>query len=881
MRGATLPVLQEPYPLGRELRVRCRAVCSSGTRAAFLIKHRRRSSSTSSTRLSGQMDFFSQTYVALRGPTGAPQTPADTIARLSDRLSPATLLADRRAAVLALKGLARDCKQDIGDRALSGLLEVLYNDAEVDADIGKAVLETLNQLCETEDATPGSRELGFRHTDALVVSDKTTHSLFALLGDTNFYTRFATLQFLTTLLHNRRQAIQKYFLTAPAGPGSIIAVLEDKREIIRIEAITMVQGLISQSPDIQKVLAFEGAFEKLFNTVTQEGGVDGGAVAQGALTCVDGLLRFNSSNQSYFRETSLPPVLCALLQFPVSLDVQQAAPQEFALQFWDDQKTANTRLIIGIIGMLVASKGYGVQENPPFTRCLVEIALASNAPTPLKTQALRLLPANINFPLSEISLTPYVPVPETNGEEWDRLELASALDALVELAIHGEYNGLDAGKRTMESLELRTAAATVFENFVRKDDIRQAIVQAMLPAPNAEPDQHPRPTPLLHALASPPNTTSTLDPAEVTSTHLATLMFSHLLRCSPRAKASACEVMPGPLQPTTQSSSFFVPADGGPPEPAAVEPEDDDEPQTLLQILTENLSLALLSRSRANNSDREKREWDRYVVGYLSLLSQWLWEDPKSVRGFLDAGGLGVLVEPINQTSEVDSIVPGLCAFLLGVCYEYNREPGEITRATIHPIINRLSVDTLVGQMAGFREDDRFKSVAPDSIVLPYPAVPGHPSGGKHGPTEEAEIWFDWAFVDFWKSNYYTVQRGFSTEPDQLSSTSGQSAESVMLIASLRDVIRQQSNEIETLQKQLKEAAVGASKLTELQNQVTSLQSQLKTSEEKRKDVEKEQEDLLVLLDEVTNKRKKDKARLREAGQEVSEDEEDDDEEDE
>jgi hypothetical protein len=56
-----------------------------------------------------------------------------------------------------------------------------------------------------------------------------------------------------------------------------------------------------------------------------------------------------------------------------------------------------------------------------------------------------------------------VPVPETNGEEWDRLELASALDALVELAIHGEYNGLDASKRTKESLELRSAAIAVFE----------------------------------------------------------------------------------------------------------------------------------------------------------------------------------------------------------------------------------------------------------------------------------------------------------------------------------------------------------------------------------------------------------------------------------
>ncbi|KAF8190815.1 p115 like vesicle tethering protein [Pholiota molesta] len=802
------------------------------------------------------MEFFSQTYVALRGPTGAPQTPTDTIGRLSDRLSPATLLADRRAAVLALKGLARDCKQEVGERALSGLLESLYNDAEVDADMGKAILETLDILCQTEDATPGSHELGFKHTDILVASDKTTHTLFALLGDTNFYTRFATLQLLTTLLHNRRQAIQSYFLTAPAGPGSIIAVLEDKREIIRNEAITMVQALISQSADIQKVLAFEGAFEKLFNTVTQEGGVDGGLVAQGALTCVDGLLRFNSSNQSYFKETSLPPVLCSLLQFPVTLDVQTTAPQEFALQFWDDQKQRNTSLIIGIMGMLIGAKGHGVSENVPFTRCLIEMALASNAPTPVKTQALRLLPTNINFPFSEISLTPYVPVPETNGEEWDRLELASALDALVELAIHGEYNGLDAGKRTKESLELRSAAAAVFENFVRKDEIRQAIIQAMLPLEDSDEPQASRSTPLLHALSAPPNTASVLDPADVISTHIATLMFAHLLRGSPRAKAAARLIVPGPTPAAPGGqSNFFVPADGAPPEPVAEEPEDEDERQTLLQILTENLSLALLSRSRSNNSDREAREWDRYVIGYLCLLSQWLWEDPKSVKDFLDAGGLGVLVEPINQTSEVDSLVPGLCAFLLGLCYEYNREPGEITRATIHPIIGRLSVDTLIGQMARFREDERFKAVGPDSIVLPIPSSALPPSV-KAAASEEAEIWFDWAFVDFWKSNYYTVQRGFSTDPDQLSSSNGQSAETAMLVASLREVIRHKP----------KRSTLCRSASKSQLHLTTNFEMEVATSENTRKDVEKEQEDLLVLLDEVTSKRRKDKARMKEVG---------------
>jgi hypothetical protein len=121
-------------------------------------------------------------------------------------------------------------------------------------------------------------------------------------------------------------------------------------------------------------------------------------------------------------------------------------------------------------------------------------------------------------------------------------------------------------------------------------------------------------------------------------------MFAHLLRGSPRAKAAARSIVPGPTPAAPGGqSNFFVPADGAPPEPVAVEPEDEDERQTLLQTLTENLSLALLSRSRSNNSDREAREWDRYVIGYLCLLSQWLWEDPKSVKDFLDAGGLGVV----------------------------------------------------------------------------------------------------------------------------------------------------------------------------------------------------------------------------------------------
>ncbi|KAK7691928.1 hypothetical protein QCA50_005333 [Cerrena zonata] len=864
--------------------------------------------------------IFSQLNVALRGPTGTPQSPAETITRLSDRLSQATQISDRRSTVLTLKGLSRDWKAEVGQQALPGLVDVLINDADLDEDIGKAVLETLYVLCNVNEEVEGGRgqghphippnvnkELGFKHTDVLLADERVTHKMFALLAHESYLLRLGVLELLMILLPNRRQVIQSYFLKAPVGATAIIAVLEEKRERIRDEALIMLQTLVHQSPDIQKVLAFEGAFERLFGIVRAERGLDGGLVVHDALACVDALLRFNSSNQSYFRETMLPPMLPALLLFPPTLKPDQPVPQDFALQFWDSpHKPANASLVVGIVGMLVNSKGGSLDEIRTFSRCLVEIGLASNAPTFLKTQALRLLPTNLGIPLPSLVVTPYMPVPGTNDEEWDRLEPASALDALVELVLHGEYNGLFGEKRSKDGMELRAAALGVIQNFVSKDEIREAIVRAMLPA---EGTNTPPPiTPLLHALTAPP--TSPLAIGTVTSTHFSCLLFSHLLRYSPRAKILARQIVPSTNPPpSAQPGDFFVPADGGPapasPVPPPPEPEDDDdELQSLLQILSEHLSLAFLSRVRADTSDLEVREWDRLIVGYLSLLVQWLWDDPGSVKDFLQTGGLGMLVEPINQMADSDPVIPGLCALLLGICYEFNREPGEITRATIHPILTRLGIDTLIGRITRLRDDDRFKAIGPDTLVLSYPnqatSLPNIP--GQHGHAgapgaaaaqgalqesekdREAEIWFDWAFVDFWKSNYYTVVKGVAVDPNEAPPTASQNAETEMLVTSLRTVISQQSDEILALRNQLaalqaSSASATASRLEELQSDLKAMREAFEVADDRRKDMEKEQEDLFVLLDEMNVKRKKDKQRMREAGMDVSEDEDEEDDE--
>lgn len=324
-------------------------------------------------------------------------------------------------------------------------------------------------------------------------------------------------------------------------------------------------------------------------------------------------------------------------------------------------------------------------------------------------------------------LTPYMPVPDTNDEEWDRLEAATGIDALLELIMHGEYNGQDAVRRQKARVDLRAVAVTVFEvclfvsaislarvltlskHFLRDDQVKEAIVSGMVPPENAGSlippsipfiirltdaitgtHAHSPVTPLLFGLIIPPS--SPLDRTSVSSVQFATVLFAHLLRHAPRCKELARNIVPPPLQPLPASSTaggaFFVPADGEPPAPSEPVPKDDsdDGPQSLLALLAEHLSLAFLQRSRVGLAPREAREADRVVCAYLALLSQWLWEDPRAVREFLEAGGLGVLVEQLNQPSEIDVVVPGLCAFLLGVCYEFNREPGEITRYVLSSV---------------------------------------------------------------------------------------------------------------------------------------------------------------------------------------------------
>jgi intracellular protein transport protein USO1 len=136
-------------------------------------------------------------------------------------------------------------------------------------------------------------------------------TLLDCLESPDFYSRLYALQLLSNLLKARSTLIQKCLLSSALGISRLVVSLNDNREAVRngtptqlntkliIETLLVLIGLTEGNPEIQKLVAFENAFEVLFAIMEQEGGVDGGIVVHDCLQLLANLLRYNSSNQVF------------------------------------------------------------------------------------------------------------------------------------------------------------------------------------------------------------------------------------------------------------------------------------------------------------------------------------------------------------------------------------------------------------------------------------------------------------------------------------------------------------------------------------------------------------------------------------------------------
>ncbi|GIL59792.1 hypothetical protein Vafri_14513, partial [Volvox africanus] len=146
------------------------------------------------------------------------------------------------------------------------------------------------------------------------------------VGVPDFYVRYHTVQLLTALLSHCAGRLQEAILATPMSVVRLTELLGERSEVIRNEALLLLAALTRPDPrvgspgggsEVQKIAAFEGAFDRLAELLREEGGLDGGMVVQDAIELMNNLLRGNMANQRLFREMGHAAMLPQLLNAAV------------------------------------------------------------------------------------------------------------------------------------------------------------------------------------------------------------------------------------------------------------------------------------------------------------------------------------------------------------------------------------------------------------------------------------------------------------------------------------------------------------------------------------------------------------------------------------
>ncbi|XP_041527247.1 general vesicular transport factor p115 isoform X3 [Microtus oregoni] len=292
------------------------------------------------------------------GQSAGPQhTEAETIQKLCDRVASSTLLDDRRNAVRALKSLSKKYRLEVGIQAMEHLIHVLQTDRS-DSEIIAYALDTLYNIIsndeeeevddvEEENSTKQSEDLGSQFTEIFIKQPENVTLLLSLLEEFDFHVRWPGVRLLTSLLKQLGPPVQQIILVSPMGVSRLMDLLADSREIIRNDGVLLLQALTRGNGAIQKIVAFENAFERLLDIITEEGNSDGGIVVEDCLILLQNLLKNNNSNQNFFKEGSY---------------IQRMKPW-FEVgdenSGWSAQKVTNLHLMLQLVRVLVSP------TNPP------------------------------------------------------------------------------------------------------------------------------------------------------------------------------------------------------------------------------------------------------------------------------------------------------------------------------------------------------------------------------------------------------------------------------------------------------------------------------------------------------------------------------------
>lgn len=147
----------------------------------------------------------------------------------------------------------------------------------------------------------------------------------------------------------------------------------------------------------------------------------------------------------------------------------------------------------------------------------------------------------------------------------------------------------------------------------------------------------------------------------------------------------------------------------------------------------------------------------RISVGYLMLLTVWIYEDFGAVNDFLSDPSIprSILAYLSDISSEPTVLVHGMATILLGVAYEFSSKDSPLPRADYHSLlVKALGKDNYSLKVKQFKESDIFKSFEEAQILTANKDETGLP-----------DVFFNSVYVNLIKENFTRIKRALFHDP--------------------------------------------------------------------------------------------------------------------
>ncbi|XP_048101395.1 general vesicular transport factor p115 isoform X6 [Alosa alosa] len=554
-------------------------------------------------------------------PAGPQHSGVETIQKLCDRVASSTLLEDRRDAVRALKSLSKKYRMEVGSQAMDHLIRILQTDRADSEILGYALDTIYNIICSDEEEEQDESEeemqkqeddVGAQFTERFIQDPENITLLLTLLEEFDFHVRWPGVKLLTALLKNQCAQVQGIILVSPMGVSRLMDLLADSREVIRNDGLLLLQQLTKSNAAIQKIVAFENAFERLLDIITEEGTSDGGIVVEDCLLLLLNLLKNNSSNQNFFKEGSY--VQRMKPWFEVGDDNAG----------WSAQKVTNLHYMLQLVRVLVSpvnSPGATASCQKAMFQCgllqqLCTILMATGVPADILTETINTVSEVIRG--SQVNQDYFASVNAPSNPP--RPAIVVLLMSMV---------------NERQPFVLRCAVLYCFQCFLYKNQKGQGeIVATLLPS-----------TIDANSISAGQLLCGGLFSADSLSNWCAAVALAHALQDNPTQKEQLLRVQ--------LATSLGKP------------------PVSLLQQCTNILSQGD-KIDRRTKSEKGSKVQTR--VGLLMLLCTWISNCPIAVYHFLhNQENVPFLTAQISENlGEDERLVQGLCALLLGICIYYN-----------------------------------------------------------------------------------------------------------------------------------------------------------------------------------------------------------------